>query len=320
MRYLPPWMRPDNPALRYWRDVSPQRSGASRYRRALTHVGLLILLLAVGYSVASDGWRVDPLDKPTAQLLYDGLFWPGVILQILWQVTVIVAAVGSFGARSRRQSWENLQVTSGGVDLAIRARWSAILFYRMRAFPIMITLIRLLLITALLYDLSAINGEYLSHLLDGTRPDLSQAVSIGLLTCGMVAALLLPLASAGFDAALGVYLATFLRHRVYVTLVQSAFVGLRVLLIALVLTGGLTYQTTLAGMGDAQLWMAMLLFVVVGDWGLSLLYLGFWGAQVWLDVPYSVFIGLAALVVVLILAALSDRLLIRAVRRAERSG
>ena len=248
------------------------------------------------------------------------MFWPGVILQILWQVYVIGAALGSFGDPSRRQSWDNLRVTSGGVAMAIRARWSAILFYRMREFLGLIYLIRLLLIVGLLYDLTAFQGEYLSHLLDGANPPLSQAATVGLLACAMVASLLLPLTSVGFDAALGLYLATFLRQRVYLTVVQGAFLGLRLLLIALVIAGGLTYTTTLAGVADWQIWMLLLLFTVAGDWGMSLLYLGFFAAQVWRDVPYSAFLGLTALAIALIQAALADHLLARAIRRAERSG
>jgi hypothetical protein len=320
MRYLLPWMRPDNPALRYWRNLPQVDSRPARYRRAFTHVVLLVLLLGIGYGAASDGFSADPLAKPFAQLLFDGLFWPGVILQILWQIYVILSSVGSFGDLSRRQSWDNLRVTSGGVDMALRARWSAILFYRLRGFPVLIYLIRLLLIAGLLYDLSAFEGEYLRHLLDGTQPPLSQAASIGLLTCGMVASLLLPLTGAGFDAALGLYLATFLRQRVYLTLVQSVFLGLRLVLIGLVLVAGLTYQITLAGVPNWQIWTLLLLFTVAGDWGLSLLYLGVFAVQMWLDVPYSIFLGLAALVIILIQAALADRLLSFAIRRAERSG
>ena len=63
----------------------------------------------------------------------------------------------------------------------------------------------------------------------------------------------------------------------------------------------------------------MFLFAAVGDWGLAFLYLGFYG-EIWANVPYGVFLGLALVIFALLQAAFADQVLVFAVRRAQRKG
>ena len=60
-------------------------------------------------------------------------------------------------------------------------------------------------------------------------------------------------------------------------------------------------------------------YSAVGDWGLALLHLGR-NSEIWATIPYGIFIGLALLVFALIQAAVADRLLLLAVRQAQKKG
>ena len=57
----------------------------------------------------------------------------------------------------------------------------------------------------------------------------------------------------------------------------------------------------------------------MGDWGLALLYLGR-SSEIWAIIPYGILIPAVLMLIALAQAAISDRLLIVAARRAQQTG
>ncbi len=70
---------------------------------------------------------------------------------------------------------------------------------------------------------------------------------------------------------------------------------------------------------DLGAWLLMGGYSALGDWGLGFLNLGR-SSEVWATVPYGILICLALLVFALVQAAVADRLLMLAVRLAQKKG
>jgi glycopeptide antibiotics resistance protein len=131
--------------------------------------------------------------------------------------------------------------------------------------------------------------------------------------------LLLPLTAVGFDAAMGLLIATFLQQRTYAVLAQILYIVFRIMLV-----GGLVFGATQFVNGDLTTtdlgsWALIGAFASLGDWGLAFLNLGFFG-EIWATIPYGIFLGLALLIFSLIQAALTDLIISFSVRVAERRG
>jgi hypothetical protein len=317
---LPAWMQSGHPALRY---VLGNQTGAEstqmRYTRALFTILLVGLFLASGYIIASNLLRENPFELPFSQMLSSILFWPAFVLQIALQLTVLAMTVNTVGEERRRQTWDSLRATSSGPALALRARWSAVILYRVRGLIGLLVLARLVLIAGILVDLTAFRGEYINYLIAGSVTEVPLVLGVLLLAFTMTASLLLPVTGIAFDAALGLLVSTFAHQRVYTTLAQITLVSVRMLVIGLLLLGITQFRDGVLEISDALTWLLLLAFAAVGDWGLSLLYLGFYGAEVWATVPYGIFLGLGMLLFVLVQAALTDGILSLAIYRAEQS-
>jgi uncharacterized membrane protein (DUF485 family) len=177
----------------------------------------------------------------------------------------------------------------------------------------------LVLIAGMLYDLTAFRGEYLHNLTGSIEPQIPVAVAVVLLALTMTASLLLPFTSVGQATALGLLVSTFVRQRVYITLVQAAFIALRMVIIGGFLFGALQFRFDVLEASHFVVWLVLLGFAVTSDWGMSFLYLGYFGQQVWGDVPYGIFLGVGMIVMVFVQAIVTDLLLTLACRRAELS-
>ena len=316
---LPPWMRPNHPILRYLlekRQTPDSRRG--QFTRALFMILLGFLLLLIGYANASSLFGENPFDLPISEMLFKMLFLPTFILQVGLQLTVLLVTMGAIGEEKRRQTWDNLRTTTDGAALALRARWSAAVFYRMRGSLSILLLVRLILIGGLLFDLTAFQGEYLNNLTGGVVPDIPLFLSVILLALMMTSSLLLPVTALGFDAAFGLLVSTFVQQRTYIVLTQILLTAVRVAIVGGLLFGVEQFRSDVLDMPDLVVWVLLFVFGVMGDWGISFLYLGFYGQQVWVDVPYSIYLGLAMMIFVMIQAILTDLILTWAVRRAER--
>lgn len=321
-RQLPPYARLDHPVLRQTLGQDREkRRRRTPYLRVFLAALLVALMIAAGVVVGSEFFAIDLLQQPVSQALSAVIFWPVFVAQIVMRLTALGMTIGTVGEEKRRQTWDSLRVTSNGAGLALQARWSAVVFYRLRPGILLVMAARVLLIAALLFDVTAFSGDYLGYLTGDITPTVNVPVAVIMLTLALTATLLLPISGTGFDAALGLLLSTFVQRRIYVVLAQITLSALRVAVVIALLIAVLDFRsdTLLTGTTDPGLWLLIFAFSAVGDWGLSLLYLGFFGANVWANVPFGILIGPALLVFVIVQALLIDGMMWLAVRRADRS-
>lgn len=321
-RQLPLWARADHPAVRSLLGTARAEPRRTRLLRAFLVALAGGFALMIGYILATDNLSVNPLEQSISQALFEILIFPVIVLQLAARLVTLGMTVGAVAEEKRRQTWDNLRATVGGVALSLRARWSTVVLYRMRGILGVLLIARAVMIIAMLYDLTAFSGEYLFYLVrDAERTTLiPDAVGVLFLSLTMTAALLLPLTGIGLDAALGLLLSTLFRQRLYIGLAQVGLSAVRVGLVIglLILVADFRQPTGIAGATDLSLWVILLLFAAIGDWGFSFLYLGFFGAEVWANIPYGIFIGPALLLFVFMQTALTDVFLALAMRFGER--
>lgn len=315
---LPPWARADHPLLRYeLARAAGQLSRRARYLRALWIVLLALALAGGGYLIAT-GFLQQPPGQNLTESALNILFWPLLVAQLLLSVLALALTGSAISEEIRRQTWDNLRATAGGAELTIRTRWASV-FYRARGLLGVLLGLRVLLIGGILFDLTAFQGRYLDLLINGIVPDVPVLVAALLLSFTMTASLLLPLTAVGFDAAVGLLIATVFQQRTYAILAQIIYMLFRLtLLVGLVFAVTQFINGDLAA-SDAGAWFLVSGFAALGDWGLAFLNLGFYG-EIWATVPYGIFMGLALLVFSLIQAALADAIVALAIRQAERRG
>lgn len=314
---LPAWARPEHPVLRYELGAPPKASWQARYARALATVLLGGVLLLGGYLAATHLLQV-PAGEEFVEALNNVLFWPLLIIQVLLRIFAVTLTSNAVADEMRRQNWDSLRSTPVGAELTLRARW-AVVFYRLRGLLGIVFVARVVLLVGMLWHLTGFGGYHLDILTGGITPEVALPVAVLLLSFLMTASLLLPFTAIGFDASVGLLISAVVQHRTYTTLLQVLYIVLRIALVA-----GLTFAITAfldgrLSLSDPLAWIMTFLFGAVGDWGLAFLYLGRYG-EIWATVPYGIFLGLALVVFALAQAAIADRVLMMAVRRAQRKG
>jgi len=314
---LPEWARTDHPLMRYELGRAARIPRRKQYARVAGFVALVVLLYWGGYVIATRFFQ-----NAAGQNLTEGLiavvFWPTLILQVFMQVASLALTVNTVSEQKRRQAWDNLRATEGGVGLAFRTRWATV-YYRLRPLLVVVMAMRLVLIVGILIDLTAFQGRYIDLLINGVVPDVSPVVAALLLAFLMTASLLLPLTSVGLDAALGLLMSVTLQQRMYSVMTQIIVVAVRIGLVV-----GLTMAATqfIRGeltLADGTAWGLMGLFAGFGDWGLSFLHLGFY-SEIWATIPYAIFLGIGLLIFSMAESALTEWVLNLAIRQAERNG
>lgn len=315
---LPEWARPDHPILRYELGRSGRLPRRRQYLRTAGFAALIVLLYWGGYAYATGFFQ-----NPPGQNLTEGaiavVMWPTLALQVLMQVAALALTVNTVSEQKRRQTWDNLRATEGGVSLAFRTRWATV-FYRLRPLLAVVLIIRVLLIVGILIDLTAFQGRYIDLLINGIVPDISPVVGALLLAFLMTASLLLPLTSVGLEAAIGLLVSVTLQQRLYSVMAQVIVIAVRLLLVI-----GLTVAATqfirgeLTSVNDGGAWLLMGAFAAFGDWGLSFLHLGFY-SEIWATIPFGILLGIGLLIFSMAQSALTEWILALAIRRAERTG
>jgi hypothetical protein len=155
--------------------------------------------------------------------------------------------------------------------------------------------------------------------MNGVTPNLPPIVAALLLAFLMTAALLIPLTSTGLLAAIGLLISVNVQQRVYSVMLQLIVILFRLLIVAALVVGAWQFISGAWQISDLGAWFLMGGFGALGDWGLKFLHLGFY-SEVWATVPYSIFFGVLLLVFALFQSALTEWLLVWAIRRAERIG
>ncbi|NWG17096.1 MAG: hypothetical protein HXY41_10710 [Chloroflexi bacterium] len=315
---LPSWTRDDHPVTRY--ELGKTR--AVPRRAQLTRViGLALLgglLFVAGYAVAT-GFFQNPPGQNLTEGLMAVLYWPLLVIQVIMQVAALALTVNVVSEQKRRQAWDNLRATSGGVGLILRARWLAV-YYRLRGLLALVMIVRLLLIFGILYDLTAFQGRYIDLLVNGITPELSPLVAALLLAFLMTATLLIPLTSLGLSAALGLLFSVLIQQRTYSTLTLIVGIVLRTALAAaLVFVATRFIQGQMPDVPDPAAWLLLGVFAAFGDWGLALLNLSFY-STVWTLIPYGIFLGVALLGFSILQSAAAEWILSLTIQAAERNG
>jgi hypothetical protein len=329
---LPDWAERTNPILSYYLRT---RSGASRRARLARALGVVLVIGALfvgGYAYATNLFQ-DPPGQNLTEIANEVLFFPLVFLQAFMGIVALAYTVGVVGEEQRRITWDNLRATPDGAGLTLRTRWAAV-FYRLRVILVVVTVLRLLLVLGVLRDLTAFQGRYLDLLIGGAAPALpvelggvpfAVPVAAFMLSLFLTAAVLLPFTMVAFDAAVGLWLSTRFHQRVYTLVIQFLLIVLR-----LAIVGGLIWAAFQFVDNNLNLawdaapwlpleWLTLFAFSAFADLGVRFLHLGFAG-EIWVLVPYSLFIGPGLLLFMLVQAFLANVILKQAVRNAEKRG
>ncbi|HVO41068.1 MAG TPA: hypothetical protein VMT34_00520 [Aggregatilineales bacterium] len=324
-------------------------AGQSRTSSPFWRILRLLLVAVVLLLTPLIGWYVavltgtDPLAAPTVlDRAFMAMFWVLVLIQLGVRIATLATGSGLISASMRAESWETLKATPDGAALAVKTHWAAVL-YRVAPTLIFLMVWRLYFAGVLVANLTSYEGHVFDVFLGGTVPLGSPqflgadnhltlpavALAVVLMAVTLTASLLILVTSAAFDAALGIWLGTLARGRVVNTLGQATVIVIRILLTGFALWIGAAAieagGTPFAPIGGNPItfsppvaWIGALFGLVEGDQGLSLLHL--WNyPPLWANIDHSVFIGVALLILVLVQAALANRLILWSAHRATQA-
>lgn len=304
-------VQPNDPAMRYLLGAERRhvwRTAASQFMFAL------LLIVAAWFLVGT--LPLDAANSLSEQAL-SLLILPVIVVQSALSASMFVVAAGAISTEKRRGTWTDLRATPEGVGLVLRAHWGTTVFYRLRGLIIFVYVLRLIMIGLLLYDLTGFRGEYLYHITARVVPDVSPEIGALLLVLTITGALVMPLATWGFDAALGLLIATFVQQRIFLSLTRVIVGAARLMLSMLALFSGVTVLTGVNSDLAAFSWFLALAYGTFGDMGFAYLN-GPTLSDLWQNVEYTILIGGVMLVFGLVLALLTDLMLRYAMHRAQR--
>ncbi len=315
---LPLWARRDHPVLRHQLGVTARPHWRARYLRALAVVLGGGALLLVGVLIATSLFR-HSAGQTLPEMVNTVAFWPLIALQLALSVAAMTSTSNFVSDEMRRQNWDNLRATEQGAEIAMRARWVSV-FYRLRGLIGIVLAVRVLLIGLMLWELTSFQGRYLDLLINGITPDVPLIAAVLLVSLLMTAALLLPLTTVGLDAATGLLVSAVVQTRTYSTLLQGVLIFLRVIVTGLLLIGATLFlEGQLFQSVDAAAWLLIGTYGAVGDLGLAFLHLGR-STEIWALIPFGIFLGSGLVAFALVEAAAADRVLMLAVRQAQKQG
>lgn len=310
---LPRWAQRNNPLLRY----QLKRQGDDmrpRVGRLLMWVLALSALVIVSILYTTNGFQRD-FQMPYSLEVWRIFVYPLLGLQLIVSIAAISMGVGAVNDERQRQTWDNLRATEKGAELGIRSRWVAIL-YRLRGLLLTITVGRIVLLAALLFELTSAQGAILDLWTASAVPSVPMWVGVLVVSAFMTAFLVLPLTATGVDSALGLLIATSVRNRAFAGILQLLWVLLRA-----GSTLGLFWYAWQFAQDEIDLGNNIALALIsgnalFGDWGLLLSQLQT-SAQQWAQVPNSIFVGLLMIALIVIQGSLANGMLGWSARIAE---
>ncbi len=310
---IPDWAKRENPLLRYELSRREDKSGSAVGRVAMWVIILSALVLG-GYLYVTNGLQRS-LQMPYTLDIWRMLVFPLVAIQLILRVAGLSLGVGAVTDERQRQTWDNLRATERGAEIGLRTRWVSV-FYRLRGLVFTILLSRFVLIGAILYELTSMQGGYLDLLTARAMPSVSMEVGVILLAAFMTAFIIIPITATGVDIAIGLFISTNIRNRALSALAQVLVVVFRV-----VTTVGLFWVTWQLMNGESALEGLPALYTlgagaILADWGVLLSQLSNAG-EIWAQTPYAVFLGLAMLIFAVIQVGIASGLLMLSVRSAE---
>ena len=163
----------------------------------------------------------------------------------------------------------------------------------------------------LLWDLTAFRGDYLTLIAGGHQSSITPPLEILLLGAFVAAAFLLPLSALGLEAAVGLLLSTFARSRQTASLIQIVLTVARVcwpVVPVFLFTSLTSFIVNGQPVPDVRTLLALLANGAAGDWGLGMMHTATVDT-IWANVPYSAYIGLALLGMVMLHSGLTALIL-----------
>ena len=315
-RLLPEWARTDHPLLQY--ELSNFRHDGARLRFIwqFTLVLLLVIGSATVYALVTD--RATNASN-ISEAIWPRLYFPTLILQTITLVVAYSLGANAVHAERSRKTWDSLRATEIGAGLALRARWVGII-YRLRVPILAIVCVRLLLIIAMLTDLTAFGGR-MTHMLSGnaTPPLPDWRLGLLLIALNMALSMILPLLMLGTAVALGILLSVALRERVFAFILQILLMIAYLALTSLAALGVTNLLQGNSNPADATQFALFFVYSGFGDWGLLLMQLGSLG-EIWHSVPYSTTITLGLAIQLLIQSSATDGMMSLASRLSESRG
>jgi hypothetical protein len=328
-RDAPAWIQDDHPIMR--REIQRGQSRTQIYNvwlrvfRWLSLGAFTLMLSGIGYLLLDLLVQNAP-NMPFSQQIYSWQLFPMYFLQFLLFVGAFSLGMNTVHDQKRISSWDEIRATSDGIRLVMSVRWAYITFHHNAPLLKVIYLVRLIMIGALLYDLTAFGGNYLNYLLLQSQPAVPLWLGVFLVGANITAGLLLPLSMLSLTCALGVLASTYFKQPILIGFAKLTFIGLYFLVLtAMMLLLSSLYVETIyesnsilanQNIGIEGLF-ASISVLIYGDWGASLLYLGFLGEHVWVNIPYTIFMGVGMLAVIFVQALLTELCLRVAVYRAE---
>lgn len=310
---IPDWAKGDNPLLRYELSRLEDKSGSAVGRIVLWVIGLTVFTLG-GYLYATEGLQRG-LQMPYTVDIWRMLVFPLIAIQLVFRVAGLSLGVGAVTDERQRQTWDNLRATERGAELGLRTRWVSV-FYRLRGLAFTILLARLVLLGAILYELTSMQGGYLDLLTARAIPSVSMEVGVILLASFMTAFIIMPITATGVDIAIGLFISTNIRNRALSALAQVLVIVFRV-----VTTVGLFWiiwqlMNGESGLEGLPALGALGAGAILADWGLILSQLSNAG-EIWAQIPYAVFLGAVMLIFAVIQVGIASALLMLSVQSAE---
>lgn len=308
-KLFPDWASFTDPAFRYEKSVNDPTLKETNRRHFLFSMTLMTILLFMNvilfsklFAISSHYWT---------ETLWRSLYPSTLIIQTLLILAAFyLASTGITRARNNR-TWDDLRVTEIGIKRFIQVQWT-MTFYRLRYIIAYILIVRIMLLMGVLYDITAFRGEFLANYTLSSEPSLDLFPGLLALICFMTAAFILPFVSLGLEAALGLMLSSRLASRTWRGIFLLSYILFRFLIcVALVFTFILQSQTQFSGF----LLVPYGLFV---DFGLSFMQIDVAG-NLWLSVPYSIFIGLIWLILGAFLSISIEILLNLSIKSVEKN-
>jgi hypothetical protein len=275
---------------------------------------VLVLVIAVSYVLTRDS---SGSDNPAFR---EFMYYPLVAATVLMELLALAMTTNSVALERQKGTWDSLQITLTGAETSVRTRW-ALVFYRLRWVLLVVVIGRIGFVLLLLNDLTDFEGRAIDVRIIGISPEVTLEVAVFLIAALMTAAILQPLVSLGFYAALGMVIATVTRSRNVGILLAVSLMMARIVLAGVALYLGNTIigpngtKAEIIELSAVDSWFRTLLLSAEGDLSLRLLNLETLG-NLWADISSGIYLGGVMLIIVLVQAIVANLMLLFAAWRS----
>jgi hypothetical protein len=328
-RDLPIWMERTHPMMR--REIKREVQRSTPYSHWLKGVRWLSALTMVSFLLMIGYTTVDMVTNNNqalsiSEIIFAWQLFPLYFVHFLLLGGTFIMGVDTLKNQKRLNLWDEVRATSDGVRLIVWVRWAYLTFYHNSLLLKITYVVRVLMILALLMDLTSFGGNYLSYLLLQSTPNLPLWVGVILVGMNITAGLLLPLSMMSLTSSFALLLSTYFKQPIlnlfikFVVLIFYMFISLFLVMLLSTLYLETAQESASILMNNPLGEFGGLLAIITSlfvDWGTTLLFLGFLGEHLWVNIPYSVFIGAGMLFVIIAQAYLSELLLRYAIHRAN---